>query len=920
MTVRLAPLAILALLALAAFPPTHAKGPSALEAYYDDGPGGAWLVVNVTGAPAGSVLAVAHPEQGRLVLDREVPLDTASASVRMRDIPSRGPFEAQLLASALPREANGVPDGSVLNTSASPALLAYLDVPRDPRPQGDPPLVYAPTVVAPQVPDAQPNPQGSWLNPRILVTSQGYVVVGWTDNGALKVALSFDGGRSYESPRIVGNATGLLSWSMAQVNDQRVEIAWQPRDGASTTWELAGVELVPGGKASHTATVSTMYTAQSPGGAQAVAMLPDGRGAIVAYPNGASFVTLEVSANGTWHGLGYAPLPTSTINQLRIATDGAAVDVLANVFGPNGTTRGWMRYHSGDGGYTFGDGVLVDPGSELATTFDGSAFLAVRSVYGGNLEAGRDTGTGMAWATITAVNGVGVNQGIGARGDDACAVFLSDESFQQWHTVRCSHDGGRTWPVWFNVARRENEPYPDPLAMDGMGSPFVAMFPDGRPIYLIANGTDLSTNALFDPRPDEAGVVTQVIVHDTGPRPPSPPRLHLFVTTSAMVPGGNDTLFVGIEGTSETPSWSLDGLPAGVSGNVSAASASVQQGLGLGWAIQLRAAPDAPPGFANATVRASFPSGAAANATFSVNVQDPRALGLVLRPGHVVLAPGQEITLDVLLPRPINEGGLQIEDHPAWLAMESATEGSASSTRTTLTVRARPDAPAGNTTTVIAFRTSDAGWESPLEVEILLARPPAIETGDGRSPAPAEAPPLAPLLVGGAAVATVGAGAIAFSRTDAGRLGLAAATLPLYTRLAKGDVLQNEVRAGVHQHVLANPGARFNEMRRDLDLSNGALAFHLRVLQREGYVTAHKDWTQRRYYATGRIPERATAGVADAVTGLLRASPGLALSEIARRLGVSRQLAAYHLRKLERERRVRRVDEGRAPSWYVAEE
>jgi predicted transcriptional regulator len=188
----------------------------------------------------------------------------------------------------------------------------------------------------------------------------------------------------------------------------------------------------------------------------------------------------------------------------------------------------------------------------------------------------------------------------------------------------------------------------------------------------------------------------------------------------------------------------------------------------------------------------------------------------------------------------------------------------------------------------------------------------ATDGGDGGVPAA----DLGAAVAVGAALAAGGA-VIALSRTDVGRMVAAAATLPLYTRLAKQDVLQHEVRSGIHVHVSRHPGIRFEDLRRALGLANGVLVFHLRVLERNGFVTAHKEWTRRRFYATGAVPTVPTQGVAATMAQLLRDAPGIPPAEIARRLGISRQLARYHLRRLETEGVLVAQGEGNAVAYRV---
>lgn len=210
--------------------------------------------------------------------------------------------------------------------------------------------------------------------------------------------------------------------------------------------------------------------------------------------------------------------------------------------------------------------------------------------------------------------------------------------------------------------------------------------------------------------------------------------------------------------------------------------------------------------------------------------------------------------------------------------------------------------------------------ESPTQEELLPEDPT-------RPLAPPSPLPLPPLLVGtpeeqrsqgGQAALAAGAsfGAVALVTgavfaTEAGRTGLLVSLAPLFTRLQPSDILTHDVRASVFAAIRNHPGIRFTELRKDLGISNGAMVFHLRVLQREGYVVSRVAWTKRIYYASGSVAPSVSLEPSSEVATLLASSPALSQSEIARRFGISRQLARYHLRALERAGRVEAQRKGR---------
>ncbi|MEA3199995.1 MAG: hypothetical protein QOE90_1423 [Thermoplasmata archaeon] len=193
-----------------------------------------------------------------------------------------------------------------------------------------------------------------------------------------------------------------------------------------------------------------------------------------------------------------------------------------------------------------------------------------------------------------------------------------------------------------------------------------------------------------------------------------------------------------------------------------------------------------------------------------------------------------------------------------------------------------------------------------------IAPPPGAQ-GSGFA---MQVPAAAYVMVGTGAAAGV---VVILARTDAGKWIAAVATLPLYTRLVKADVLGNEVRAGIHAFAAQHPGARLSEIQRGVDVTTSTLVFHLRVLEREGYLTTSREWSRRRYWVTGNVPVARREGrdVAATLTGILAREPGLGPAAVAARLGISRQLARYHLRALERDGIVVAQGEGIAKGYVV---
>ena len=166
------------------------------------------------------------------------------------------------------------------------------------------------------------------------------------------------------------------------------------------------------------------------------------------------------------------------------------------------------------------------------------------------------------------------------------------------------------------------------------------------------------------------------------------------------------------------------------------------------------------------------------------------------------------------------------------------------------------------------------------------------------------------------AVGGLALGAVLFlSLTEVGFLALAFSLIvPLFTRLKPDRVLDNFTRGQIYGYIRANPGAHYSELHQALDLENGVLAYHLRVLMREAYIVARNEGVFKRFYPRDykiprrrRVLTRLQVDILEAVAG----EPGLTQRALARRLGESRQVVSYNVRVLREAGLLRGAGEGR---------
>lgn len=179
-------------------------------------------------------------------------------------------------------------------------------------------------------------------------------------------------------------------------------------------------------------------------------------------------------------------------------------------------------------------------------------------------------------------------------------------------------------------------------------------------------------------------------------------------------------------------------------------------------------------------------------------------------------------------------------------------------------------------------------------------------------------PDFAPTLVGAAVafVALLGAGAWA---NENGRFRFFGSLLPLYARLHPDRLLDNAIRARIHDAIRDVPGITYGGLRRALQLPNGTLTHHLVMLERQGFVAPRRDGFHKRFFPKGHALhlEAWGSGPQRSILELLANEPGLSQQDVARRLRLSKQLAHYHVRTLELLGRVYVERDGRVVRCYA---
>ncbi|MFA5861345.1 MAG: winged helix-turn-helix transcriptional regulator [Candidatus Thermoplasmatota archaeon] len=130
--------------------------------------------------------------------------------------------------------------------------------------------------------------------------------------------------------------------------------------------------------------------------------------------------------------------------------------------------------------------------------------------------------------------------------------------------------------------------------------------------------------------------------------------------------------------------------------------------------------------------------------------------------------------------------------------------------------------------------------------------------------------------------------------------------LPLYTRLAPSQMLDNKARNGVYEHIRANPGAHPSAIAEALGLGWGTTLYHLGRLEGSKLVASRMAHNRKCYFAVGSDlnAEERTAVAAMAhdkaklIVQAIRETPGISQKLVAQRIGMSQALASWHVKRL----------------------
>jgi predicted transcriptional regulator len=181
-------------------------------------------------------------------------------------------------------------------------------------------------------------------------------------------------------------------------------------------------------------------------------------------------------------------------------------------------------------------------------------------------------------------------------------------------------------------------------------------------------------------------------------------------------------------------------------------------------------------------------------------------------------------------------------------------------------------------------------------------------------------------IVGITSVVILGIVAVAIGGTEVGKYKfLLLLFIPLYTKLHKDKILDHFTRGRVYEYIRNHPGTHYSEIKRELDLNNGSLTYHLHTLEREALIKSQNISRYKLFYPTGvKIPknmEQQISAIRNRIRDIIQENPGITQKEISLMLNdKSQRTISYHVKSMTRAGIIRVEKVGRENKCFINDE
>lgn len=127
-----------------------------------------------------------------------------------------------------------------------------------------------------------------------------------------------------------------------------------------------------------------------------------------------------------------------------------------------------------------------------------------------------------------------------------------------------------------------------------------------------------------------------------------------------------------------------------------------------------------------------------------------------------------------------------------------------------------------------------------------------------------------------------------------------------YRKIAKNNILDNNIRSKMFEHICNNPGISFSALARECNIGKGTQQYHLKVLQREHKIISVKKKGQTGFFENnskyGELQQtilmQLRSDTVRQIYEILILHPNVSRKEVARYLGISRSAVTWQMERL----------------------
>ncbi len=142
-----------------------------------------------------------------------------------------------------------------------------------------------------------------------------------------------------------------------------------------------------------------------------------------------------------------------------------------------------------------------------------------------------------------------------------------------------------------------------------------------------------------------------------------------------------------------------------------------------------------------------------------------------------------------------------------------------------------------------------------------------------------------------------------------------------YARHERKELLDNLNRRGIFELIKSSPGIHFSEMRRELDLKQGVLSYHINILEKNEFIKSIQDGAYRRFYLYDDKIEFSfkLQDIQKLILKAITETPGITQSKISKLIGRNKMIVNYHMKILLETGILQIEREGRETHCYITE-